>query len=230
MVNVLWGGMEQLDCILDQSWLYQLCCINPVEQLLYQVVHRRCIVGRYGKQEGLKNQGQKKLHDIGTKFQQKTDVSLHENVPQYEEVGILLFPTSVISVVVSCFTAVCYRPLVSVSRRIWMNTWRPMTVKLHSPALKSITTHKWNWLSCSLLGWTLHCLGIQTQELDLGAYATGNRTKSGQPSTPSKNLPHSYSPPRMLNWSWTTNAICLRSMMQIARGRTNCPSTLPTLI
>lgn len=45
-----------------------------------------CILwSRYGKQEGLTNTELKRVHDVGTRFQQKSLVSLHENVPQYEE-------------------------------------------------------------------------------------------------------------------------------------------------
>lgn len=40
---------------------------------------------RYGKKEGFKNVTLKRVHDVGTKFQQQSDVSLHENVPEYEE-------------------------------------------------------------------------------------------------------------------------------------------------
>lgn len=40
---------------------------------------------RYGKKEGFKNIALKRVHDAGTRFQQDCDVSLHENVPEYEE-------------------------------------------------------------------------------------------------------------------------------------------------
>lgn len=40
---------------------------------------------RYGKKEGFKNKDKKRVHDVGTRFQQACDVSLHENVPEYEE-------------------------------------------------------------------------------------------------------------------------------------------------
>lgn len=40
---------------------------------------------RYGKKEGFSNEEKKKVHDAATKIQQKTDVSIHENVPDYEE-------------------------------------------------------------------------------------------------------------------------------------------------
>ena len=49
-----------------------------------------CENPRYGKQEGLENTELKRVHDVGTRFQQKSPVSLHENVPQYEEAGQLL--------------------------------------------------------------------------------------------------------------------------------------------
>lgn len=39
---------------------------------------------RFGKKEGFKNVTLKRVHDVGTKFQQQSDVSLHENVTEYE--------------------------------------------------------------------------------------------------------------------------------------------------
>ena len=42
---------------------------------------------RYGKKEGFANSVVKRLHDVGTRFQQKCPVSVHENVPEYEEAG-----------------------------------------------------------------------------------------------------------------------------------------------
>ena len=40
---------------------------------------------RYGKKEGFKNIVLKRVHDAGTRFQQDCDLSLHENVTEYEE-------------------------------------------------------------------------------------------------------------------------------------------------
>lgn len=40
---------------------------------------------RYGKKEGFKNLTLKRVHDVGTRFQQQSDISLHENVVEYEE-------------------------------------------------------------------------------------------------------------------------------------------------
>ena len=48
------------------------------------------LCGRYGKQEGFSNLEIKKVHDTSTKVQKKTDVSVHENVPQFQEAGLIL--------------------------------------------------------------------------------------------------------------------------------------------
>ena len=42
---------------------------------------------RYGKREGFKNLKLKKVHDAATRFQSQCDLSIHENVPDYEEAG-----------------------------------------------------------------------------------------------------------------------------------------------
>lgn len=42
---------------------------------------------RYGKREGFENLKGKQLHDVGVRFQQVSPVSLHENVPGYDEAG-----------------------------------------------------------------------------------------------------------------------------------------------
>ncbi len=44
-------------------------------------------LGRYGKKEGFKNLKGKQLHDVGTKFQLESPMSLHENVPRFDEAG-----------------------------------------------------------------------------------------------------------------------------------------------
>ena len=43
--------------------------------------------GRYGKKEGFRNHVLKQVHDVGTRFQQRNDLSIHENVLEYEEAG-----------------------------------------------------------------------------------------------------------------------------------------------
>ena len=42
-------------------------------------------ITRYGKREGLSNLAIKKVHDTATAFQMRTDMSVHENVPDYED-------------------------------------------------------------------------------------------------------------------------------------------------
>ena len=44
---------------------------------------------RYGKHEGFSNKILKRCHDVGARFQQRTLVSVHENVPNYEEASKL---------------------------------------------------------------------------------------------------------------------------------------------
>ncbi|CAL1152064.1 unnamed protein product [Cladocopium goreaui] len=45
-----------------------------------------CILfSKYGKREGFQNLEGKKLHDVSTRFQQRSGVSLHENVPDFDE-------------------------------------------------------------------------------------------------------------------------------------------------
>ena len=66
---------------------YQNCSHNFLPSFVNIYEHLR-----YGKQEGLTNTELKRVHDVGTRFQQKSLVSLHENVPQYEEAGpIIIF-------------------------------------------------------------------------------------------------------------------------------------------
>lgn len=72
---------------------------------------------RYGKKEGFSNEEKKKVHDAATKIQQKTDVSIHENVPDYEE-DSLSFLYSYMGV-----------QLLDHWRNSWTLTWRPMTAK-----------------------------------------------------------------------------------------------------
>ena len=45
------------------------------------------VFSRYGLREGFRNLELKKVHDVGTKFMEATPVSVHENVPGYEEAG-----------------------------------------------------------------------------------------------------------------------------------------------
>ncbi|CAJ1366659.1 unnamed protein product [Effrenium voratum] len=45
------------------------------------VQHKR----KYGKREGLSNLAIKKVHDTATAFQMRTDMSVHENVPDYKD-------------------------------------------------------------------------------------------------------------------------------------------------
>ena len=40
---------------------------------------------RYGKKEGFTNVTLKRVHDVGCTFQSTSDLSLHENVVEYEE-------------------------------------------------------------------------------------------------------------------------------------------------
>ena len=42
---------------------------------------------RYGLREGFKNVELKKVHDASTAFMNETPICVHENVPDYEEVG-----------------------------------------------------------------------------------------------------------------------------------------------
>ena len=44
---------------------------------------------RYGKREGFSNKILKRCHDVGARFQQRTLVSVHENVTNYEEASRL---------------------------------------------------------------------------------------------------------------------------------------------
>ena len=46
------------------------------------------LTSRYGLREGFKNISLKQLHDAATKFMDVTSVNVHENVPQFEQVGV----------------------------------------------------------------------------------------------------------------------------------------------
>ena len=49
---------------------------------------------RMGKKDGFKNELTKKLHDISTALIPKTKMSIHENVPEYEEDDYLAAETN----------------------------------------------------------------------------------------------------------------------------------------
>lgn len=68
-----------------------LCCLVFVPQLTKACSPFTTSFVRYGKREGFSNLPKKKVHDAATKFQRVTDLSIHENVLDYEEDWSCLF-------------------------------------------------------------------------------------------------------------------------------------------
>ena len=74
------------------------CTMHPFLQVRTQVsigfrdpFLYNCLCYRYGLKEGFKTKNikVKHAHDVAAKFQQVTPISIHENVPDYEEAGHL---------------------------------------------------------------------------------------------------------------------------------------------
>jgi hypothetical protein len=66
--------------------LFSKCAFNALEVSHPMVWLNHCCY-RYGLKEGFKtkNVEVKHAHDVAAKFQQVTSISIHENVPEYEE-------------------------------------------------------------------------------------------------------------------------------------------------
>ncbi|CAJ1447185.1 unnamed protein product, partial [Effrenium voratum] len=71
------GMLDQPPTATDE-WL-------PAKLKLRETCHCVQHKQKYGKREGLSNLAIKKVHDTATAFQMRTDMSVHENVPDYED-------------------------------------------------------------------------------------------------------------------------------------------------
>ena len=84
---------NQLGIIGAPCILHSTCAKDSNIYFLLQQKTSTMRCSRYGKREGFKTKTKvkvKQAHDASTRFQQKTLISIHENVCGYEEAGVFL--------------------------------------------------------------------------------------------------------------------------------------------
>ncbi|CAK9035320.1 unnamed protein product [Durusdinium trenchii] len=77
LVKKAWCVQHHKECKLPVGPAENDCALLGAPCILFSL---------YGKHEGFSNKILKRCHDVGARFQQRTLVSVHENVPNYEEV------------------------------------------------------------------------------------------------------------------------------------------------
>jgi hypothetical protein len=78
-----WGCFKKIQTNSKESM-----GLLTIEIPTHHIKFFQLLTSRYGLREGFKNVLLKQVHDASTKFMDVTSVNVHENVPQYEEVGV----------------------------------------------------------------------------------------------------------------------------------------------